>query len=319
MCRSMGVIAFWYSTMTLTTVSPPTIHLAADLGSSASKFFYRVHSGQSVPLWMGAEVVDGLSELSVPGLNSGGRPQDSAWIQLDSEIILVGDSARAVLETTSLTAKKSATAAYKLVAALGAIAELENLPSHYDASIWMVLPLTEIRTRQEIAEQLDAICSSGFGFRGKQQQVRLAMKFFPEGFGLYLRRKQQLERSGQSISQRRTMIVMMGHRNLSTLYFERGTLQVAGSNSAGPGFWPVFEKSARALGVTTPDYGALVRAIMTDQPQQISPSRGSLFDFGEMAATVRCSYWQAVSIYLRDHVLKRFGQQSLDIVISGGR
>ncbi|MEL6250302.1 MAG: hypothetical protein AAFR15_20105 [Cyanobacteria bacterium J06627_15] len=109
--------------MTLTTVANPQIYLAADLGSSASKFFYRVHPGQTVPLWMGAEVADGLSAVSVPSLNASGRPQECAWLQLDDKIVLVGDAAKAFLETNSLMAKKSQMAAYKIAAALGAIAK----------------------------------------------------------------------------------------------------------------------------------------------------------------------------------------------------
>ncbi|MEM1238640.1 MAG: hypothetical protein AAGI45_02250 [Cyanobacteria bacterium P01_H01_bin.26] len=304
--------------MTLTTVANPQIYLAADLGSSASKFFYRLHPGQTVPLWMGAEVADGLSAVSVPSLNASGRPQDSAWLQLDDEIVLVGDAAKAFLETNSLMAKKSQMAAYKIAAVLGAIATAEELPTHYDATVWLALPLTEIRTRNEVAEQLQSLCQSGFKFRDTPQRIGLSLKFFPEGFGLYLRHKQQLESLGQSIAQRCMMVLMMGHRNLSALYFEGGSLRVASSSSNGPGFWPVFEKTADSLGVTTADYGALMNALMTGRNQQISQSRGSLYDFGELAEAVQQTYWQAVQVHLQDHVFKQLGNSTVDITVSGG-
>lgn len=110
----------------------------------------------------------------------------------------------------------------------------------------------------------------------------------------------------------------MGHRNLSILNFEGGSLRMGGSNSNGPGFWPIFEKTARSLGVTISDYRALTNAVMTGEPQQISPARGKLFDFGERVEAVRQSYWKAVSVYLRDHLLPWLETQAADVLVSGG-
>lgn len=296
----------------------PIVSLVGDLGTSASKFFYRLTPGQTTPFWMGAEVAEGLTAAVLPNLNTGGRPQDSAWLQLDEEVILVGEVAKTFLDANSLAANKAEKAAYKLAAALGVIAETEQLPSSYEAVVWVPLPLTEIRTRDQIAAKLTAIAEQGFGFRGKAQQVKLSLKFFPEGFGLYLNRKQQLEVVGLSVEQRRTLVVMLGHRNLSILGFADGSLKTAQSNSDGPGFWPAFEKAARSLGVTPADYSALLAALTTGQTQQISQVRAGLYDFAAMAEAVRQNYWQAVSVYLQDNLLKQLTDRSVDIIVSGG-
>ena len=95
-------------------------------------------------------------------------------------------------------------------------------------------------------------------------------------------------------------------------------MRVASSSSNGPGFWPIFEKTADSLGVTTADYGALMNALMTGHNQQISQSRGSLYDFGELAEAVRQTYWQAVQVHLQDHVFKQLGNATVDITVSGG-
>ncbi|WP_416671524.1 hypothetical protein [Egbenema bharatensis] len=298
--------------------APPLVSLTADLGTSASKFFYRLTSGQTTPLWMGAEVADGLTTAVLPNLNTGGRPQDSAWLQLEQQVVLIGEVAKMFLDANSLTANKAEKAAYKLAAALGIIAENEKLPSSYDAVIWVPLPLTEIRTREEIATRLRTIAEQGFVFRGQSQQVKLSLKFFPEGFGLYLNRKKQLDTIGLAIEQRRTLIAMMGHRNLSILCFEGGSLKTALSNSDGPGFWSAFEKAARSVGVTPADYPALLAALTTGQTQQISQVRAGLYDFAPMAEAVRQTYWQAVSIYLQDNLLKQLAERSVDIIVSGG-
>jgi hypothetical protein len=298
--------------------APPLVSLVGDLGTSASKFFYRLTPGQTMPFWMGAEVAEGLTPAILPNLNIGGRPQDSAWLQLGDEVVLVGEVAKTFLDANSLAASKAEKAAYKLAAALGVIAENEKLPSQYEAVVWVPLPLTEIRTRDEIAARLETIAEQGFVFRGQTQQVKLSLKFFPEGFGLYLNRKKQLDTIGLAIEQRRTLITLMGHRNLSILCFEGGSLKTAQSNSDGPGFWSAFEKAARSLGVTPADYSALLSALTTGQTKQISQVRAGVYDFAEMAEAVRQTYWQAVSVYLQDNLLRQLADRSVDIIVSGG-
>lgn len=298
--------------------TPPLISLVGDLGTSASKFFYRLTPGQTMPFWMGAEVAQGLTSAILPNLNTGGRPQDSAWLQLGNEMVLVGEVAKTFLDANSLAANKAEKAAYKLAAALGVIAEHEKLPRQYQAVVWVPLPLTEIRTRDEIATKLGTITEQGFVFRGQTQQVKLSLKFFPEGFGLYLNRKKQLDTIGLAIEQRRTLIAMMGHRNLSILCFEGGSLKTAQSNSDGPGFWSAFEKAARSLGVTPADYSALLSALTTGQTKQISQVRAGVYDFAEMTEAVRQTYWQAVNVYLQDNLLRQLADRSVDIIISGG-
>jgi hypothetical protein len=304
--------------MTQTTKETPTIYLAGDIGASASKFFYRVQPGQTVPLWMNSAVVSGLTDTALPALGMSRCPQDCTWLQLDDEIVLVGEAAKTCVETNSLSANKAETAAYKVAAALGIVAELEQLPNRYQAVIWLPLPLTEIRTREQITDKLTSICEQGFSCRGQQQKVQTELKFFPEGFGLYLNRKKQLENISLSISQRRTLILMMGHRNLSILCFESNALRAGRSNSDGPGFWPAFEKATRSAGVPPTDYAALMLALTTGKAQQISQAQAGLCDFAPYISFVQQTYWQAVSIYLQDNLLGQVTDSSVDIILSGG-
>ena len=117
--------------MTRTSLRIPEVLLVADLGSSASKFFYRVGESSMTPLWMGAEVAPHLSQASLPRFGAGGRPQDDAWLKIGQEVVLVGDVARAYLEGNSLTVNKAELAAYKLAAALGVVSELEGSPEGF--------------------------------------------------------------------------------------------------------------------------------------------------------------------------------------------
>lgn len=313
----ISVEAFSSVLMTQTTTANSVVYLAGDIGTSSSKFFYRVRDGQKEPLWMGAGVADGLTTLALSILNAGGRPQDHAWLQVGNEVVLVGEAAKTFIDGSSLSENKANQAAYKLIAALGVIAEKEKLPNQYEAVIWLPLPLTEMGTKDEIAARVTQV-AQGFRFRGNAQQVRLTLKFCPEGFGLYLNRKRQLDTLGLAIDQRRTFILMLGHRNLSVLCFEQGSLKNAKSNSDGPGFWPVFERVARSCGVTPADYPALMAALVTGKTTQISQARGEVYDFAAAAEAVRLAFWKAAKLYLQDNLLGQLSDGEADIIISGG-
>jgi hypothetical protein len=266
---------------------------------------------------MGAGVADGLTTLALSILNAGGRPQDHAWLQVGNEVILVGEAAKTFIDGSSLSENKANQAAYKLIAALGVIAEKEKMPNQYEAVIWLPLPLTEMATKDEIAARVTQVAQN-FRFRGTAQQVRITLKFCPEGFGLYLNRKRQLDSLGLAIDQRRTFILMLGHRNLSVLCFEQGSLKNAKSNSDGPGFWPVFERVARSCGVTPADYAPLMAALVTGKTTQISQARGEVYDFAAAAEAVRMAYWKAAKLYLQDNLLGQLSDGDADIIISGG-
>jgi len=303
--------------MTQTTTANSVLYLVGDIGTSGSKFFYKINDDQKEPLWMGPEVADSLTTLALSTLNAGGRPQDHAWIQVGDEVILVGDAAKTFIDINSLSENKAKQAVYKIIAALGVIAERERLSSQYEAVIWLPLPLTEMGTKDEIAAKLNE-AAQNFRFRGKTQQVRLSLQFFPEGFGLYLNRRRQLDDTGVSIDQRRTFILMLGHRNLSVLCFEQGSLKNAKSNSDGPGFWPIFERVARSCGVTHADYPALMAALSTGKTSQISRARGEVYDFVAAAESVRQAYWRITKGYLQDNLLDKLTYGSADLVVSGG-
>ncbi|MEO1404229.1 MAG: hypothetical protein AAFV72_23670 [Cyanobacteria bacterium J06635_1] len=60
---------------------PPTLLLACDLGKSGGKFFYKLRQGQTQALWMDAEVAQRPAS-GIGRINHGGRPQDNAWYRI---------------------------------------------------------------------------------------------------------------------------------------------------------------------------------------------------------------------------------------------
>jgi hypothetical protein len=116
--------------------------------------------------------------------------------------------------------------AYQVIAALGAIAELGQLPSAYEATVAIAIPFSEWSTRDRIEGELREL-AQGFNFRGCRQHVTLNIKFYLEGTGLYVLLKLFLESSDRPVNQRRILSVMLGHRNCSVLVFEEGRLNPA--------------------------------------------------------------------------------------------
>ena len=128
-----------------------------------------------------------------------------------------------------------------------------------------------------------------------EHRVNLTLSFRPEGYGIYVQRKAQLQQAGLSIAQRTTWIEMLGHRNGTQLAFETGTLNSAKSTSKFPGFWESFEKAANEAGVSVTEYDVLLRSLETRQAQQYSEAKGTSVDFSAAIAQVEAAY--LVSLY----------------------
>ncbi|MEO1404230.1 MAG: hypothetical protein AAFV72_23675 [Cyanobacteria bacterium J06635_1] len=230
----------------------------------------------------------------------------------------MGKAARAFLDYNSFKEDKFLKAPERIAAALGAISTIEKLPTKFDATIWILLPINELTTRQSIANRLTEICQS-FRFHDDQEcSVRLQMKFRPEGYGIYVQRKQQLQQRGMAISQRTTWIEMLGHRNGTQLAFETGTLNTSKSMSSFPGFWETFEKAASAAGVSAPDYDVLLTALAMNKPQQYSVAKGRLVDFSDAVQQVETAYLSALDPHFNDHLIPSLATGKGDVVLAGG-
>jgi hypothetical protein len=295
----------------------PTLLLACDLGKSGGKFFYKVLHGQTHALWMEAEVAQRAAS-GVESISPGGRPQDNAWYRNGEVLTFVGKAAQRFLDYNSFKEDKSLKAPERIVGALGVIAKTESLPARFDAVVWVLLPINELATRQQIASRLTAL-GQGFRFQDEvEYQVNLTLSFRPEGYGIYVQRKAQLQQAGVAIAQRTTWIEMLGHRNGTQLAFETGTLNSAKSTSKFPGFWESFEKAANAAGVSVTEYDVLLRALETRQAQQYSVAKGTSVDFSAAIAQVEAAYLASLESHFTDHLLPSLATGKGDVVLAGG-
>ncbi|MBE9108544.1 hypothetical protein IQ273_03820 [Nodosilinea sp. LEGE 07298] len=295
----------------------PTLLLACDLGKSGGKFFYKLLHGQTHALWMEAEVAQ-REAAGVESISPGGRPQDCAWYRNGEVLTFVGKAAQRFLDYNSFKEDKSLKAPERIVGTLGAIAKTEGLPSRFDAVVWVLLPINELFTRQQIASRLTTL-AQGFRFQDEvEYRVGLTLSFRPEGYGIYVQRKAQLQQTGVSIAQRTTWIEMLGHRNGTQLAFETGTLNSAKSTSKFPGFWESFEKAANAAGVSVTEYDVLLRALETGQAQQYSVAKGTAVDFSTAIAQVEAAYLASLESHFTDHLLPSLATGKGDVVLAGG-
>jgi hypothetical protein len=295
----------------------PTLLLACDLGKSGGKFFYKLSNGPTQALWMDSEVAH--CSVSVIGqAHTGGRSQDNAWYRLGDELTFVGKAARSHTDYNSFKEDKFLKAPERIAAALGAIAFTHNLPAEFEAIVWVLLPINELSTRKAIATRLTEICKS-FWFRDEQEfQISLRLSFRPEGYGIYVNRKQQLQQAGTAIATRTTWIEMLGHRNGTQLAFETGTLNQAKSTSKFPGFWEVFEKAAISSGVSATDYAVLLRALETGQGPQYSVAKGKTVDFSSAMQQVEAGYLAALDPYFNDNLIPSLATGKGEVVLAGG-
>ncbi|NEQ42244.1 MAG: hypothetical protein F6K00_01265 [Leptolyngbya sp. SIOISBB] len=184
--------------------------------------------------------------------------------------------------------------------------------------MWVLLPINELATRQRIASRLTEICQS-FRFQDEMEyRVDLKLSFRPEGYGIYVLRKQQLQQAGLAIAQRTTSIEMLGHRNGTQLAFETGTLNSAKSTSKFPGFWESFEKAANAAGVSVTEYGVLLQALESRQPEQYSVAKGTTVDFSAAIAQVEAAYLAALDSHFNDHLIPDLAAGKSDVILAGG-
>jgi hypothetical protein len=220
--------------------------LTFDPGSSLTKVIYHLNkNSQPQLLVMEPEVIE-LSLQSIQmhiktkGKISDIQPEDDAWVQCRSsqQCQVVGFLARQFLADVPMHELKYEKALFKVLAAVGAIAQKTNLPTQFSVAISALLPYNEYQNSDRF-QQLLTQKLKNYKFRGQRLQVKLELfECRPEGGGLAMAR---VSDNGASWFQCQTLAVLMfGHRNTSLLLFERGKLAVG--NTTDLGFYQLIEK-----------------------------------------------------------------------------
>ena len=307
----------------------PDITLTFDPGSSLSKVIYHLLDGRPRLLLMEPEVIE-LSMSSIDAhLKTRGnlaitRPEDDVWLQCGTsdQCQVVGYLARQFLAAVRMNEVKYERALYKVLAAVGAIAQQTDLPRKFSVAISALLPYSEYQNAQRLQQLLKQHLKN-YSFRGERFQIKLeAFECRPEGGGLAMARVMQ---NGPEWFQQQTLAVLMfGHRNTSLLLFERGKLAIG--NTTNLGFHQLVDKvlqrtSGQSADSLTSAIYIIGNQLVADnaQVQQLvktrSPTEQKLEREQIITAilTAREEYWSRLQDWL-DTVLPNV----TEVIISGG-
>ncbi|MEL7223263.1 MAG: ParM/StbA family protein [Cyanobacteria bacterium J06576_12] len=203
------------------------LFLVVDTGGSQTKIIYQTADDDSPQFLLMPPEVEAISQKQFDryqeriGWLGAPSSQQQAWFTLNEQLWVVGAFAAEFDPEDRLLEKKYENALYKVLAAVGVIAQKLSL-SRRKLSIHLaiVLPWQEFSDRNAFEQQLRSLFA-GFAFRG--QKLKCTLKTFlcrPEGGGLAATRMRQ---KGLAWFQARRLVVLLfGHRNVSALFFENG-------------------------------------------------------------------------------------------------
>lgn len=204
----------------------PTIVLAVDNGLSATKAIWRDPEGFAHLYEMGPEILElRASDLSDSGLSKG-HPLQDAWVTItensasrDSTTVALGLKAQQLQGRPPFKESKYGPAVYKIAAIVGAIAQALDVTT-MSLYLGTLLPYVEYRDRLRF-ETLVTDSLKNFNFRGVQIKCELIDLYIaPEGAGIAESYAVEFETEFNS---QNTLILILGHRDISRLPYRRGT------------------------------------------------------------------------------------------------
>ena len=222
----------------------PIIKLVVDPGTSLSKILYIVDEGTVKWMTMGAEylTLPTASAKSLPIDSGMGQPEDNAWVRLSKtgECHAVGFVASNYRATVSIKKLKHESLPFKILAAVGAIAQREKLGNNFELELGILLPYSEYLLEKDWLAELKTALAS-FYFQDRLFKVKLAsFSCKPEGYGI-AKFTSRCE-SADYFHQGNTAVVMLGYRNTSCLFFRRGTVSKPESGTTDLGFYTLLDK-----------------------------------------------------------------------------
>ncbi|XWK91774.1 MAG: ParM/StbA family protein (plasmid) [Phormidium sp.] len=228
-----------------------------DGGTSIAKILFQVGGGEVQWMIMEPEhiALPAASAANLPNDSGMGKPEDNAWVRLNKtgECHAIGLVARNYKAIVSIKNLKCQSLVFKILAAIGAIAERSNLPDELELELGIMLPFGEYASRFDLSIDLKAALKS-FYFRSRRLKVKLVdCLCVPEGFGAA---KFTSSTKADYFHAGNTAQVMLGYRNTSCLFFRRGTLSSSESGTTTLGFYDLLDKvGAKVPGISKDDLG----------------------------------------------------------------
>ena len=266
----------------------PFLKLVVDPGTSLSKILYVVDSGTVKWMTMGAEylTLPSASAKSLPIDSGMGQPEDNAWVRLSKsgECHAVGFVASNYRATVSIKKLKHESLPFKILAAVGAIAQREKLGNSFKLKLGILLPYNEYRLEHDWSSELKTALAS-FYFQDRLFKVKLSsFSCKPEGYGI-AKFTSRCE-SADYFHQGNTAVVMLGYRNTSCLFFRRGTVSKPESGTTDLGFYTLLDKLIdKAPGLSRSD---ILKAISSEYEETYGRvgNNQTYFSYKESSAAI---------------------------------
>lgn len=207
----------------------PKIFVCVDPGGSQTKIIYQQTKDEKPSYLLMAPFVEEISEdnlkryLDKESSMSNPSPIRQAYLKVNKRTFVVGYFASLFDPEDRLSEIKYENALYKTLAAVGVIAESNQLnPKKISLQLAVLLPWNEYEDRSKFYQKLKEYLND-FVFRGESYSVELD-KFIcrPEGGGLAAIHTRKQGSDWQQNS--KLGILMFGHRNITALNFEYGDL-----------------------------------------------------------------------------------------------
>lgn len=215
--------------------------LVFDPSSSLSKGIYSTEDPSKMKLLvMEPDVIPVEWELIKLHTNQS-DPENEAWVKVDDQYYAVGYLARSQFSTYERLREAKYVSAYlKVLAMVGVIAKKEKYPSQFQLNLGILLPAGEYKDKESLQRKLTRKLEN---FYFQRYPYKIELKQFdciPEGGGI-VRRGIQNNPMSSSI-----LILMMGYRNTSYLWIEKGKIKEGKTTELG------FIKVLEAVSSCTP-------------------------------------------------------------------
>ena len=216
------------------------ISLAIDTGNSGTKIIYSFPQSNRVNYMFMSSAVEEVSKqrLEVNLRQNNwlrlGEAKERAWLSLGNNFLVVGAFAEAFSPRDKRALPKYEEALYKVLAAIGAIADSRGFSRRKKLKIHLglLLPWNEFQDRERMLLRLKELAED-FEFCGRKLRVSIEKWVcYPEGGGVAMSRINTL--GMEWFVKHQVGILMLGDRNWSGIYFKNGT--IADGESPREGF-----------------------------------------------------------------------------------
>lgn len=217
------------------------IYLSVDVGGSLTKVIYKRAGSKDADYLVMSPDIEKITPSDLDDymarLMWAGNPHPSKqlWVRSEERVMVLGDFAAKFDPQDKLMELKYENALWKVLGIIGLIVETEEIkipkkkPLTIDLAI--LLPWNEYSDSKRFKEKLEKMLAD-FQVRENKLVVKLNKYLCrPEGGGLALL---QLSKEGDDWLQKRQVgILMFGHRNTTSLYFDQGELKKGDSPLLG--------------------------------------------------------------------------------------